>query len=149
MALMSGVLETGMRALGTLEPGCTSRPARLSLCLRITSHKKSQGMRWQHQSPLSREAGSETVGHETLWSPPLQGSRIRSCRTRGAPEISPVGRRGPKLWYMWWRWSPFYQRGGIRSQWTRGSPRAHLGWEVGSGAAGHVTVCGCMPHFLS
>jgi hypothetical protein len=115
-----------------------------SLCLRITSHRKSQGMRWQHQSPLSREAGSGAVGHATLWSPPLQGSRIRSCRTRGAPELSPVGRRGPKLWYMWWRWSPFYQGGGIRSHWTHDSPGAHLGWDVGSVLQGtwrHVDAC--------
>jgi hypothetical protein len=37
-----------------------------------------------------REVGSITVGHATLWSPPLQGGRIRSCKTRGGPEALPI-----------------------------------------------------------
>jgi hypothetical protein len=47
-------------------------------------------MRWWHQSPLSREAGSEVVGRVTLRSPPLKGGRIRSCNTHGVTEALPI-----------------------------------------------------------
>jgi hypothetical protein len=147
MAQTSGVLETCVCALGTYEPSCTGRPTRLFFMLE--AHRKPQGMRWRHRNPPGREAGSGVVGHAALRSPPLEGGRTWSCMTHGALEPSPSGRRGLELRYTWRRWSPSYQGGGIRSHWTRGSLGAHLGWEAGSGAAGHVMERGCTPCSLS
>jgi hypothetical protein len=139
-----------VRALETCMPRSIGRPSRPFLMyLRPMAHRTPQGMRWQHRSPPDREAGSRAVGHTSLQSPPLQGGRIRSCRTRGAPEPSPTGRQGLELGYTWRRRSPSYQGCKIRSHWTHGSPGAHLAWEAMFGATGHVVAHGCTPRSLS
>jgi hypothetical protein len=115
MALTSDAWETCVHALGTCMPSCTGRPTGVSLCLKLMVHRKPQGMRWQHQSPPSREAGSRVVGHTALRSPPLQGGRIQSCRIRDASEP-----------------------GEVRSYGTRdGAGALHIK-KVESGATGHV-----------
>jgi hypothetical protein len=65
------------------------------------------------------EAGSGAVGHAALQSPPLQGGRIRSCRTHDAPERSLARRRDPEPRYTWRSIALPYR-------------------ETGSGAVGHV-----------
>jgi hypothetical protein len=50
--------------------------------------------------------------------PSQKGGKIRSCRTRGAPE--------PSL--------------RVRSHGTHGDVEAHLGWEAGPRAAGHMVA---------
>jgi hypothetical protein len=79
MALTSGALETGPRALGTCVPSCTDRLARLFFMPEI-------------------HGPQETTGHAVAAPEPSRhGGRIQSHRMRGAPEPSPVGRQDPKL----------------------------------------------------
>jgi hypothetical protein len=120
-----------------------------SLYLRPVVHRKPQGIRWWHQSPPGREAGSRVVEHATLQSLPLQGGRIQNCRTCGTPEPSLTGRRDREPRYSWRHRSPSNQVGRIRMHWTHGSPGAHLDWEAGSGVVGHVVLRGCTPRSLS
>jgi hypothetical protein len=101
MALASGALETCTPALGTGEPCCTGRSARLFFILEARDSQGTAG-RVAAQSPPHGEAGSGA----TL---------CVACR----------------------------------SHVTRDSLGAHLSWEAGSGAVGHVAVCGDTPHYLS
>jgi hypothetical protein len=112
-------LETCMHALGTGEPCCTGQPT--SPFFIIEAHgPEGTARRVVARSPPCREAGSEAIGHVA-----------RRCHgTHGGSRALPI-------------------RGALQSRWTHGSLKAHLGWEAGSGAAGHVTERGCMPRSLS
>jgi hypothetical protein len=68
-----------------------------------------------------REAISGAIGHAVLRSPPLQGGRIWSYRTHGAPKPSPVGRQDLELYDTW-------------------RTRALSSREAGSGATVHVAA---------
>jgi hypothetical protein len=81
-----------------------------------------------------------------------------SCGTHGGPGALPsrevgsgaaahvaalehsAGRWGPEVLYTRRRQSPVEQGGWVWSCRTHGSPGALLGWEAGSGAAGHMVV---------
>jgi hypothetical protein len=60
MALMSNALETCARALGTGEPYCTGRPARLFFMLEAHD-PQGTARRVAAQRPPCREAGSEAA----------------------------------------------------------------------------------------
>jgi hypothetical protein len=126
MALTSHASETCVRALGTGGPYRTGKPASLFFMLVARS---PQG----------------TVGRVAAWSPPAGRQDLEPQDTRRSGAL-PVG---PEPQYTWRRRSPPRLGGGSRSRWTHGSPGAHLGWEVGSGAVGHVAACGSTPRSLS
>jgi hypothetical protein len=65
MALMSGAFETCTRTLGTGEPCCTGRPARLFFMLEVCDPQRTIG-HMAAQSPPSRVAGSGVVGYAEL-----------------------------------------------------------------------------------
>jgi hypothetical protein len=67
------------------------------------------------------EVGSGTVGDMAHWSPPLLGGKIWSCRTRGTPAPSLVGRQGSEPRFTW-------HTGALPCK------------EAGSGATVHVVV---------
>jgi hypothetical protein len=93
---------------------------------------------WQHQNHPHQGGGYGAVGYVAV------------------PESS-TGRRGPELLDMWQHWSPPQRGGGVhrcgthggsgalsgevrvRSYGTCGGTKALLRWEVGSGAARHVS----------
>jgi hypothetical protein len=77
------------------------------------------------------EVGSEAVGHAVLRSPPLQGGRIQSFRTHGAPEPSLVGRRGLEPWYTWRRRSPSIREAGSGATEHVAAPEATLAGRKG------------------
>jgi hypothetical protein len=79
MALTSGTMEMCARALGIGMPCLTGRLARLFFM-------------------FEAHGPHETAWHEvTAMEPSRYGGRIRSCRTRGAPEPSSAGRQDPEL----------------------------------------------------
>jgi hypothetical protein len=68
MALTSGALETCVRALGTYEPSCTGRPARLFLMFGACGQQGTVG-RVVAQSLPHKEAESGVGGHAVHQSP--------------------------------------------------------------------------------
>jgi hypothetical protein len=159
IALTSYALETYTRGLGTCVPNCADIPARLFFMLEVhgpqgavrhvtVPEPTSTGrwgpepyVTWHHQS--SPQLGGEVQSHRTHGN--IGAHLSREVRYRGignvvAPEPTSTGRWGSELRGMWQRRSPSQPKGEVRSHRTRGSARAHLSWEVKSGAAGHVTA---------
>jgi hypothetical protein len=116
MALMSGALETGTRALGICEPCYTGKLARFFFMLEACGPRKVVG-HVVAQSPPRREAGSGAIRHTVLRSPP---SGFGATVLVVTPDPSLVGRRVPEPLDTWQLQSPPWLRGRIRSCMTRG-----------------------------
>jgi hypothetical protein len=85
----------------------------------------------------------EVRSHGTRDSIGVHLSQQARSRARGhmAPlEPTSAGRRRLEPWDTWQRRSPPQLGGEVQSQMTCGSTRAHLSWEVRSGAIGHATA---------
>jgi hypothetical protein len=89
MALTLDVLKTCARALGTCEPSCMGRPARLFFTFEVPGPQGTTG-RVAARSPPSREVGSGATGH-TVHRSPLNGSGATIHMTTPEPFLS--GRR--------------------------------------------------------
>jgi hypothetical protein len=115
--------EAGSRVVGNVAArGCMPR----SLMCVARGPQRAAGCVAVRSSPC-RGAGSKNAGHMAPQSPP-HGSGAMVHVAMSEPTLA--GRRVLELLDTW-------QLG------------AHLGWDVGFGAARNMAACGCTPHSLS